>query len=130
MRFPISAWAEPRPLLAPPLKGATLIRTSSPYGKTPTPNSPSCSKPRRSTRSCNDQFLASSLDLPLAWRFGVSAIPPEITPYIAGQCIMTTDRRRAFLGSEYEVVTRHTVEQAFVESLVGVVPGVAEAQAV
>ena len=43
---------------------------------------------------------------------------------------MTTDRRRAFLGSEYEVVMRHTVEQAFVESLVGVVPGVAEAQAV
>ena len=39
---------------------------------------------------------------------------------------MTTDRLRAFLGCEYEVVVQHTVEQAFVESL-AVVPGVASA---
>jgi hypothetical protein len=35
---------------------------------------------------------------------------------------MTTDPLREFLGSEYERVMRHTVEQAFVESLAGVVP--------
>ena len=53
--------------------------------------------------------------------------PLEITPYMTGQCIMTTDRLRVFLGSEYEVVMQHNVEEAFVESLAGVVPGVAEA---
>ena len=60
----------------------------------------------------------------------VSAIPPEITPYMTGRCIMPTDRLRAFLASEYEAVMQHTVEQAFVESLAGVVPGLAEAQSV
>jgi hypothetical protein len=49
---------------------------------------------------------------------------------MTGQCIMTTDRLRAFLGSEYETVMRHTVEEAFVESLAYVVPGVSEAQLV
>jgi nucleoside-diphosphate-sugar epimerase len=73
---------------------------------------------------------ACKLALQLAWRFGISAIPPEITPYMTGQCIMTTDRLRAFLGSEYEVVMRHNVEEAFVESLAGVVPGVGVAQSV
>jgi hypothetical protein len=43
---------------------------------------------------------------------------------------MTTDRLRAFLGSEYELVMQHSVEEAFVESLAGVVPAVAEAQPV
>jgi nucleoside-diphosphate-sugar epimerase len=66
---------------------------------------------------------ACELALRLAWRFGISAIPPEITPYMTGQCIMTTDRLRCFLGSEYEAVMQYTVEQAFVESLMGVVPG-------
>ncbi|HET7441317.1 MAG TPA: NAD-dependent epimerase/dehydratase family protein [Terriglobales bacterium] len=73
---------------------------------------------------------ACQLGLRLAWSFGISAIPPEITPYMTGQCTMTTDRLRAFLGSEYEAVMQHTVEQAFVESLVGIVPGVAAAQPV
>jgi hypothetical protein len=67
---------------------------------------------------------ACKLGLRLAWRFGISAIPPEVTPYMTGQCIMTTDRLRAFLGSEYETVMRQTVEEAFAESLAGVVPGI------
>jgi hypothetical protein len=50
----------------------------------------------------------------LAWHLSISAIPPEITPYMTGQCIMTIDRLRAFLGSEYESVMRHAVEDAFV----------------
>jgi nucleoside-diphosphate-sugar epimerase len=73
---------------------------------------------------------ACQLALRLAWRFGISAIPPEITPYMTGQCIMATDRLRAFLGSEYKMVMRHTVEEAFVESLTGAVPGVTVAQPV
>jgi nucleoside-diphosphate-sugar epimerase len=73
---------------------------------------------------------ACKLGLRLAWRLGISAIPPEITPYMTGQCIMTTDWLRAFLGSEYEAVMQHSVEQAFMESLVGIVPGVATAQPV
>jgi hypothetical protein len=43
---------------------------------------------------------------------------------------MTTDRLRAFLGSEYEAVMRHNVEEAFVESLAGVVTRVAVAHPV
>src|SRR5690348_12141282 len=54
---------------------------------------------------------------------------PRSHPNMTEQSIMTTDRLRAFLGSEYQVVIRHTVEQAFVESLPGVMPGVPEAQA-
>jgi nucleoside-diphosphate-sugar epimerase len=72
-----------------------------------------------------DQW-ACQLGLRLAWSFGISAIPPEITPYMTGRCIMPTDRLRAFLGNEYELVMRHNVKEAFVESMAGV----AEAQAV
>jgi hypothetical protein len=80
--------------------------------------------------SCSRPVGACQLGLRVAWRFGISAIPPEITPYMTGQCIMTTDRLRTFLGSEYEAVMRHNVEEAFVESVAGIVPGVAAAQAV
>jgi hypothetical protein len=73
---------------------------------------------------------ACKLGLRLAWHFGIPAILPKITPYMTRQCIMTTDRLRAFLGSEYEPVMRHNVEEPFVESLAGVVPGFAEAQPV
>lgn len=55
--------------------------------------------------------------LEFAWRRGLSAIPPEIAPYMMGECIMNTDRLRAFLGHDYEDVMRYTVEGAFVESL-------------
>lgn len=51
-------------------------------------------------------------------------------PYMTGQCIMTTDRLRAFLGSEYEAVMGHSVVEAFGESLAGVVLGVVETQSV
>lgn len=54
-----------------------------------------------------------------AWRRGLSAIPPEIAPYMMGECIMQTDRLREFLGHDYEHVMRYTIEDAFVESLGG-----------
>lgn len=60
---------------------------------------------------------ASRLLLTLAWKQGLSAIPPEIEPYMNGECVMKTDRLAAFLGNEYEEVIRHTVAEAFAESL-------------
>ena len=55
--------------------------------------------------------------LEFAWRRGLSAIPPEIAPYMMGECIMKTDRLRDFLGHDYEHVMHYTVEDAFIESL-------------
>jgi nucleoside-diphosphate-sugar epimerase len=60
---------------------------------------------------------ASRLVLRYAWKRGLSAIPPEIEPYMNGECIMNTDRLRAFLGRDYEEVMQYTVTDAFAESL-------------
>jgi nucleoside-diphosphate-sugar epimerase len=57
--------------------------------------------------------------LEFAWRRGLSAIPPEIAPYMMGECIMNTGRLFEFLGHDYEHVMRYTIEDAFVESLGG-----------
>jgi nucleoside-diphosphate-sugar epimerase len=70
------------------------------------------------------------LGLQMAWNFRLSAIPPEIAPYVTGECIMKTDRLREFLGYDYEDVIRYTVKDAFVESLAGIVPRVAAEQSV
>src|SRR5919109_13737 len=70
------------------------------------------------------------LGLQLAWKLGLSAIPPEIAPYVTGECIMNTERLRTFLGYDYQDVIRYTVKDAFVESLAGVVPRVAVEQSV
>ncbi len=64
---------------------------------------------------------ASRLVLSYAWKTGLSAVPPEIEPYVNGECIIKTDRLRAFLGADYEQVIRYTVADAFAESLAGVV---------
>jgi nucleoside-diphosphate-sugar epimerase len=55
--------------------------------------------------------------LNLAWKMGLSALPPGIGPYIMGQTIMRTDRLQSFLGKDYEQVIRHTVTDAFADSL-------------
>ena len=68
---------------------------------------------------------ASRIVLTYAWKTGLSAVPPEIEPYVNGECIMKTDRLRAFLGADYEQVIRYTVTDAFAESLAGIVPGAA-----
>jgi nucleoside-diphosphate-sugar epimerase len=60
---------------------------------------------------------ASRMLLSYAWRRGLSAIPPEIEPYMNGQCVMDTSRLQAFLGNDYEDVIRHTITDAFAESL-------------
>ena len=72
----------------------------------------------------------SKLGLQLAWNLGLSAIPPEIAPYVTGECIMNTERLRTFLGHDYEDVIRYTIQDAFVESLAGIVPSAAVEQSV
>src|SRR5262249_51761655 len=57
--------------------------------------------------------------LEFAWRRGLSAIPPEMAPYMLGESIMRTERLRNFLGRDHEEVIRYTVEDAFRESLGG-----------
>lgn len=59
----------------------------------------------------------SRLLLKYAWKRGLSAIPPEIEPYMNGECIMNTDRLRDFLGHDYHEVIQYTVTDAFAESL-------------
>jgi nucleoside-diphosphate-sugar epimerase len=65
---------------------------------------------------------ACKLALALAWKTGLSAIPPDIADYMTGESIMKTDRLQAFLGKDYEQVIRHTVREAFGESLTSIRP--------
>lgn len=60
---------------------------------------------------------ASRVILNLAWKRGLSAIPPEIEPYMNGECIMNTDRLQNFLGHDYPEVIQYTVADAFAESI-------------
>ena len=60
---------------------------------------------------------ASRLALRYAWKRGLSAIPPEIEPYMNGECIMNTERLQKFLGQDYQDVIRYSVADAFAESL-------------
>ncbi len=53
--------------------------------------------------------------LRLLWGLGISAIPPEATPYLTGQYIMNTQRLKEFLGKDNEKVIQHTVETAFAD---------------
>ena len=57
--------------------------------------------------------------LNLAWKWKLSAIPPEAMPYMTGEYIMNTDRLRKFLGPAYEDVIRHTITDAFADSFRG-----------
>jgi nucleoside-diphosphate-sugar epimerase len=59
---------------------------------------------------------AMQLVLEFLWKRGISAIPPEATPYMTGQYIMSTERLRKFLGADYEKVIRNTVADAFLDS--------------
>src|SRR5439155_772664 len=53
--------------------------------------------------------------LKFLWKAGISAIPPEAVPYMAGEYIMNTDGLRNFLGSKYEDVMRYTISDAFAD---------------
>jgi hypothetical protein len=56
--------------------------------------------------------------LQFLWKAGISAIPPEAAPYMAGEYIMNTDRLRNFLGGDYTNVIRYTVTDAFADCFV------------
>jgi nucleoside-diphosphate-sugar epimerase len=53
------------------------------------------------------------LALQLLWDLGISAVPPEATPYLTGQYVMNTQRLKEFLGQDYEKVIHYTVVDAF-----------------
>ncbi len=72
---------------------------------------------------------AMRLVLKLGWKFGISAIPPEAVPYMAGEYIMNTDRLQKFLGADYEKVIRHTIADAFAESFAQAAPAIAQSSA-
>ncbi|HUM04764.1 MAG TPA: NAD-dependent epimerase/dehydratase family protein [Terriglobales bacterium] len=55
--------------------------------------------------------------LQFLWSTKISAIPPDAVPYMTGQYIMNTDRLKKFLGPEYERVIRHTISDAFADSV-------------
>jgi len=65
---------------------------------------------------------AMRLVLEFLWRRGISAIPPEATPYMTGQYIMSTERLRKFLGDEHEKIIRHSVADAFLDSFRAAAP--------
>ena len=46
------------------------------------------------------------------WKRGVSSVPPEAFPYLIGSYTMDTTRLREFLGRDYPLVFRYSVEEA------------------
>jgi len=60
--------------------------------------------------------LPCRLALRAAWNLGISAVPPEALPYIAGSYTMDTRRLQAFLGSRYQQVMQYTTREAFADS--------------
>jgi nucleoside-diphosphate-sugar epimerase len=57
------------------------------------------------------RLLARTL-ISLAWKMGISSVPPDSFPYLCGTYTMDTNRLRKYLGREYENVIRHTNESA------------------
>jgi nucleoside-diphosphate-sugar epimerase len=59
--------------------------------------------------------VAFRMALKILWQMGITAIPPEATPYMTSEYIMNTDRLRKFLGESYEDVIRYTIADAFAD---------------
>jgi len=55
----------------------------------------------------------------ILWRWGMSSVPPEALPYLIGSYTMDTTRLRNFLGPQYPVVMRYSVEEALRDSFAG-----------
>ena len=56
--------------------------------------------------------------LSILWKLGISSIPPEAAPYLAGGSLIDTARLREFLGPYYEDLIQYSVEDAFADSFV------------
>lgn len=56
-----------------------------------------------------------ALLLKFLWSIKLSAIPPDVAPYMTSDTVMNTSRLEQFLGREYEDVIRFPVADAFSE---------------
>jgi len=50
------------------------------------------------------------------WNRGISPIPPDLTPYLMSETLVSSTRLRKFLGQDYEDVIHHTIADAFADS--------------
>ena len=55
------------------------------------------------------------LVLQFLWKIGMSAIPPDVAPYMTSDTVMDTSRLEEFLGAEYKNVIRFPIADAFSE---------------
>ena len=55
------------------------------------------------------------LVLQLFWRMRISAIPPDVMPYMLSDTLMDTKRLQEFLGAEYKNVIKYPIAEAFAE---------------
>jgi nucleoside-diphosphate-sugar epimerase len=55
----------------------------------------------------------------LAWKFGISSVPPDSFPYLCGTYTMDTTRLQRYLGPAYENVIRYTNESALRATFAG-----------
>lgn len=55
--------------------------------------------------------------LTLLWKLGISAVPPDAFPYIAGSYTISTDRLRKLLGVDYAKVIQYSNEEALRDCL-------------
>jgi len=56
--------------------------------------------------------MLTKMVVALAWRFGISSVPPDSFPYLCGTYTMDTTRLQRYLGPAYENVIRYTNESA------------------
>lgn len=52
----------------------------------------------------------------MAWKLGISSVPPDSFPYLCGTYTMDTTRLQRYLGPAYEEVIRHTNESALLDT--------------
>lgn len=57
----------------------------------------------------------TKLCVALAWKLGISSVPPDAFPYLCGTYTMDTSRLRRYLGPAYEDVIRYTNKSALLE---------------
>jgi nucleoside-diphosphate-sugar epimerase len=61
----------------------------------------------------------TKLFVTLAWKLGISSVPPDSFPYLCGTYTMDTSRLKRYLGPAYEDVMRYTNESALLEMFEG-----------
>jgi nucleoside-diphosphate-sugar epimerase len=55
------------------------------------------------------------LALQCLWKMRISAIPPDVAPYMLSDTLMDTTRLQQFLGAEYKNVIRYPIAEAFAD---------------